>query len=193
MTIAEELSRIQTDRNTIRTKLTALGLCTSSADLDDCATAVAGITDNGAVSATVREGETYTIPKGYHNGSGSVAGVSGGGNYTLQTKSITPTKAEQNVTSDAGYYGLAAVTVAPIPSAYQDVSSVTAAAADVLANKVFVTKDGKVTAGTMPNNGAVTATINGLETSSYTIPKGYHNGSGKVTLTDDILEALRAI
>lgn len=193
MSISEEISRIQTARNTIRTKLTALGLADTASDIDDCATAVAGIVDNGAVNANVREGETFTIPKGYHNGSGSVAGVSGGGNYTLQTKSVTPTKSEQNVTSDSGYYGLSAVTVGAIPAAYQDVTSVNAAAADVLANKVIVTKDGKVTAGTMKNNGAVNATINGLDVVSYTIPAGYHNGSGKVTLTSDIENALAAI
>lgn len=193
MTIAEELSRIQTDRNNIRAKLTSLGLADSTSDLTDCATAVTNIVNNGAVSATVKEGETYTIPKGYHNGSGSVAGVSGGGNYTLQAKTVTPTKTEQNVTSDDGYYGLSSVTVGAIPSTYQDVTSVTATAADVLANKIIVTKDGKVTAGTMKNNGAVTGSINALDTDSYTIPAGYHNGSGKVTLTNDLLNALKAI
>lgn len=193
MTIAEELSRIQTDRNNIRAKLTSLGLADSTSDLGDCATAITNIVNNGAVSATVKEGETYTIPKGYHNGSGSVAGVSGGGNYTLQAKAVTPTKTEQNVTSDDGYYGLSSVTVGAIPSTYQDVTSVTATAADVLANKIIVTKDGKVTAGTMKNNGAVTGSINALDTDSYTIPAGYHNGSGKVTLTNDLLNALKAI
>ena len=70
MSIATELSRIQTDRNTIRTKLVALGLVSSTANLDDCATAVGGIENRGAVSASVQEGDTYTIPAGYHNGSG---------------------------------------------------------------------------------------------------------------------------
>ena len=83
MSIATELSRIQTDRNTIRTKLVALGLVSSTANLDDCATAVNGIENRGAVSASVQEGDTYTIPAGYHNGSGTVSGVSGGGNYSL--------------------------------------------------------------------------------------------------------------
>ena len=44
MSIATELSRIQTARNTIRTKLVALGLVTATAKLDECATAVDGIT-----------------------------------------------------------------------------------------------------------------------------------------------------
>lgn len=193
MSISTEIARIQTARNTIRTKLVELGLAQSSSTLDTCATAVESITNQGAVSAQVQEGSTYTIPKGYHNGSGTVSGVSGGGNYSLQSKSVTPTKAQQNVTPDSGYYGLSDVTVAAIPGNYQDVSSVTAGAGDVLANKIIVDSTGKSIAGTMANNGAVNATFDGLTVMSYTIPAGYHNGSGKVSLTDDIETALAAI
>lgn len=193
MSIATEISRIQSARNKIRNWLVNAGLASSTATVDDCASAIEGITNQGAVSATVQEGTTYTIPKGYHNGSGTVSGIAGGGNYTLQSKSITPTKAQQNVVPDSGYYGLSDVTVAAIPEAYQDVSPVTAAAADVLANKIIVDKTGKSIAGTMTNNGAVSATIDGLNTLVYAIPKGYHNGSGTVTLTSDIEEALAAI
>ena len=39
---------------------------------------------------------------------------------------------------------------------------------------------GKLLIGTMPNNGAVSTSLNAGQ--SYTIPKGYHNGSGKVTV-----------
>lgn len=185
--IATEIARIQTDRNTIRTKLVALGLSTATATLDACATAIEGIENRGAVNASVTEGSTYTIPKGYHNGSGTVAGVAGGGNYTLQTKSITPTKKEQNVTSDDGYYGLSSVTVAAIPEAYQDVSSTTAAAENVLAGKIFVAADGTVTTGTMANNGAVSKTLDAT-TTNYTVPAGYHSGSGKVSITTETKE-----
>ena len=122
--IATELAKLQTARNKIRTKLVALGLVTAAAKLDDCATAVDGISNQGAVSATVQEGDTYTIPAGYHNGSGTVSGVAGGGNYKLQSKTVAPTKAQQAITPDSGYYGLSDVTVSQIPDAYQDVSSV---------------------------------------------------------------------
>lgn len=182
MSIALELSRIQTDRNTIRAKLVELGMATGTANLDALATAIDGIVNQGAVSVTVKEGETYTIPKGYHNGSGTVSGVAGGGNYNLQSKTATPTKKQQNVTPDAGYYGLSDVTVAPIPDAYQDVSSTTAAAGDVLTGKVYVLADGTVTTGTMPNNGTVSKTLDAT-TITYTIPKGYHSGTGTVTIT----------
>ena len=152
--IQTQITRISTARNTIRDKLVALGLAAETDKLDALAEAVDGVANQGAVSVTVKEGETYTIPAGYHNGAGKVSGVAGGGNYALQAKEVTPTKSQQNVTPDAGYYGLSDVTLAPIPDAYQDVSGVTAAAEDVLAGKVYVLADGTVTAGTMPNNGA---------------------------------------
>ncbi len=192
MSIAAEISRIQTGRNTIRAKLVELGMAQNSDGLDKLATAVEGIENQGAVSVTVQEGDTYTIPKGYHNGSGTVSGVAGGGNYSLQSKTATPTKLQQNITPDSGYYGLSDVTVGPIPESYQDVSSVTAGAGDVLTGKVFVTAAGKVTSGTLPNNGSISSTIDGLTSVSVAIPAGYTSG-GTVSLGGDIEEALAAI
>ena len=181
MSVATELSRIQANRNTIRTKLVELGMATGTDNLDRLASAIEGLVNQGAVSVTVQEGDTYTIPAGYHNGSGTVSGVSGGGNYTLQSKATTPTKKQQSITPDSGDYGLSDVTIAPIPDNYQDVSSVNAAAADVITGKIFVAADGTVTTGTMPNNGATSKTLDATSI-SYTIPKGYHGGSGKVQI-----------
>ena len=183
MSTATEITRLQTARNKLRTKGVELGICTGTDKLDVVATAFDGIENKGAVSAQVKEGATYTIPKGYHNGSGTVSGVSGGGSYNLQSKTATPTKSQQNITPDDGYFGLSDVTVNPIPDNFQDVSPVTAAAADVLANKVIVTADGNTTAGTMPNNGAVSKTIDATANNqSYTVPKGYHSGTGEVKI-----------
>ena len=182
-TTQELITALTTSRNTIRTKLVDFGLVAGTAKLGDCATAVDGITNNGAVDISVQEGESYTIPRGYHNGAGVVKGVSGGGNYTLQSKTVTPTKSQQSITPDQGYYGLSGVTVKAIPENFQDVSATTAAAADVLATKVFIAADGTTTTGTMPNNGAVSKTLDATTgNQSYTIPAGYHNGNGKVTV-----------
>ena len=185
MSTSSEITRLTTARNTIRDKLIDLGLANSTSKLDALATAVDGITNRGAVSATVQEGDTYTIPAGYHNGSGTVSGVSGGGNYTLQSKGpITPTKSQQSVTPDSGYYGLDSVTIGAIPDAYQNVSSVTATSADVLATKIIVNAAGETVTGSMPNNGAVSKTLDATTSNqSYTVPAGYHNGSGTVSIT----------
>lgn len=192
MSIANEISRIQTDRNTIRAKLVELGMAQNTDGLDQLAAAVEAIEDRGSVSATVQEGDTYTIPKGYHNGSGTVSGVAGGGNYSLQSRTVTPTKLQQNVTPDGGYYGLSDVTVAAIPEVYQDVGAVTAGAGDVLTGKIIVDASGKPVAGTMPNHGALALAIDGLTAVSAAIPAGYCSG-GTVSLTSDIENALAAI
>lgn len=51
--------------------------------------------------------------------------------------------------------------------------------ADVLSGKTFSNAEGIDKTGTMVNNGAVSATVAGGQ--SYTIPAGYHNGSGTVS------------
>lgn len=181
MSVATYIAGIESSRNTIRNKLVELGMASTNDKLDKLAAAIEGIINQGAVSITVQEGDTYTIPAGYHNGNGTVSGVAGGGNYNLQAKTATPTKKQQSIAPDSGYYGLSGVTVNAIPEAYQDVSSVTAGAGDVLTGKVFVTADGTVTPGEMVNNGAVDKTLD-VTSITYTIPKGFHSGTGTVKL-----------
>ena len=50
---------------------------------------------------------------------------------------------------------------------------------DVLKGKTFSNSSGVGLVGTMANNGAISKTLNAG--GSYTVPAGYHNGSGKVT------------
>lgn len=183
MSTQTEITRLQTARNKLRTWLVGLGLAASTDKLDALTDKAAAIKNQGAVDANVKEGESYTIPAGYHNGSGTVKGVSGGGNYNLQAKSVTPTKEQQSVTPDQGYYGLSGVTVGAIPENYQDVSATTAAPADVLANKVFIDADGVTQAGTMPDNGAVEKVLDATAgNQEYTVPAGKHSGAGKVSV-----------
>lgn len=92
--------------------------------------------DQGAKTASLAPGGSYTIPAGYHNGEGRVmaSSVSLSGN---------------------------------------------ANAGQVLSGYTFY-KDNYNTklTGSMTNRGAVSTTVN--PGGSYTIPAGYHNGSGKV-------------
>ena len=183
MSTQTEITRLQTARNKLRTWLVGLGLAASTDKLDTLADKASAIKNNGAVDAQVKEGESYTVPKGYHDGTGTVKGVGGGGNYQLQAKSVTPTKEQQAVTPDQGYYGLSGVTVGAIPENYQDVSATTAAPGDVLANKVFIDADGVTQAGTMPDNGAVSKVLDATASNQeYTVPAGKHSGAGKVSV-----------
>lgn len=59
-----------------------------------------------------------------------------------------------------------------------DTSDANALPAELLINKTAYVNGSKVT-GTMPNNGAVSAYIS-TKAQEYTVPIGYHDGSGKV-------------
>lgn len=52
--------------------------------------------------------------------------------------------------------------------------------------------NGESIMGTMQNNGAIAETMDGLTTTSKTIPAGYTTG-GTISLTSDIEDALAAI
>lgn len=62
-----------------------------------------------------------------------------------------------------------------------DTSDDTATAAEILATKTAHAR-GTALTGTMPNNGAVAGVISSLN-GDYTVPQGYHDGSGKVSIS----------
>ena len=219
MSISEQIARLQQLKERLRTKLTALKLASEENTLEECVAAVESIADNRAVSQKLdTTTASYTVPAGYHNGSGTVSveleekTVTANGVVTptagkvlskitvnvenaptLQEKTAVPSKEAQEIVADEGYDGLSKVSVQAIPANFADVTGVTVSAADVLTGKVFVDSTGAQKSGEMANNAAVSATINGLDTTSYVIPAGYHNGRGTVKLTDDIENALAAI
>lgn len=103
------------------------------------------MTNNGAVSGTISTvAGTYTVPQGYHDGSGTVAissteqakiiagniksgvqilGVTGtytGAAITAQSKTATPTFSSQTIQPDVGYDYLSSVTVQAISVTYAD-------------------------------------------------------------------------
>ena len=61
-----------------------------------------------------------------------------------------------------------------------DTSDATATAAEILKGKTAYKNGSKLT-GEMPNNGAVAGTI-ATKAGQYTVPQGYHDGSGKVQI-----------
>ena len=60
-------------------------------------------------------------------------------------------------------------------------SNDTATASEILATKTAHAR-GTALTGTMPNNGAVSGTISTVS-GEYTVPQGYHDGSGKVSIS----------
>ena len=61
-------------------------------------------------------------------------------------------------------------------------SGATATAAEILLGKTAGVK-GSIVTGTMPNNGAVAGIIS-TKDGQYTVPQGYHDGSGKVGIAE---------
>lgn len=113
--------------------------------------------DRGNVTATLtNQGQQYTIPVGKHGGSGII------------TANITNLNAA-NIKSGVSVGGVAGAFT----------SDATATAAQILTGQTAYTSGTKLT-GTMPNRGAVSNTIT-TQGGQYTIPAGYHSGSGKVT------------
>lgn len=91
----------------------------------------------------------------------------------------TPSESAQEIA--AGQYLSGKQTISAIPSKYKDMTGTDAAAADLLNGKKAGNTTGQIT-GTMTNKGAVLGYIS-TKAGKYTIPSGYHNGSGSVAIS----------
>ncbi len=173
--------------------------------------------NQGAKTASLNCEETYTIPAGYHNGSGKVtanslasqtapdSGKNAAGTGQILTgyqayingSKVSGTMANQGAktaslncggtyTIPAGYHnGSGNVTANSLASQTAPDSGKSAAGAAQILTGYQAYINGSKVSGTMTNRGAVMQNQNsvggnGLAEVVYTIPTGYHNGSGKI-------------
>lgn len=134
---------------------------------DASGTAITGSMDSvGSQTITISDKTAQTITKGYHDGTGA-AKIS-----DTEAAKITAS----NIRSGVSILGVTGSLEAKI-----DTSDATATAEQILSGKTAYINDTKVT-GTMTDNGAQTGTIS-TASGSVAINAGYHNGSGKVSIS----------
>lgn len=113
--LIDQASRVKTARDLIRNKMVTLGIGTSADNLTEIAENLGEVAGHSAESSTVKAGETFQIPKGYHDGTTTVNGTSAAGTVgKLKAITVSAGADEQTVTPQEGYDGFSVVIVNPV-------------------------------------------------------------------------------
>ena len=144
--------------------------------------------NNGATGGTITtQGGTYTIPAGYTSG-GTVTATLAAGSTTATNISGA---AFEETTGDYGFrasiqiqpgYYASATTVTKDFSSILPAPTTEGTSPQLLTGYDLYNHNGELISGSMTNNSIGTITLD-QTTTSYTIPAGYHDGTGKVQHT----------
>lgn len=180
MSIQSQIDRLQAAKADLIAKIEAKGVSVpGDASLDDLAALVQAIDTQEDLSAEMTQQDSLiedimVALQGKAAGSGDAP--------VIRSLSVTE---NGTYTAPDGVDGYSPVVVeVPVPDGYVDTT-----AADATADKIldgysgFV--DGVLVNGSMPDNGAINQTMDGLTSKSVHIPKGYTEG-GWVSLDDTI-------
>lgn len=209
-TISAKIANIQSSADTIKTWLNRANITVASPQkLANSAAAISAIpikTDIAATAETpqnvieIGEGVLFKVEPGYYPSALYIKNINEAaeGEYDLYALgTIDPTQAKtyrpsDYNTSSVQYYGFNTFTVGALPPQYVDTTPppgydwIHLATSDQVLDGYYAgvmgeSGDSTLAFGTMPDNGAAGFVLN-TDTKSYTIPEGYHNGSGVVSI-----------
>ena len=189
------------------TTITADDILSTKKGYDKDGNIVTGTIQNVTNTNNVIVGDSnpsYTIPKGYHDGTGKVVynpatttQTTATGDDILYGKTALTSDGTliTGTIADGGNMVIDATSVAPYDeshkyfrslhitdSAHDAILGCTHVPAEMVPNgEIYVDVDGFPKTGTMPIISPATTEING-KTSPYIIPKGYHDGTGKILI-----------
>lgn len=161
-TTADKLQHLADTKELIKTAIQGKGQSFSGNEtFRDYATKIGNISSEcTAVASNILSGKTA-----YSGGSKITGTIASKGAQTY-----SPSISTRTIT--AGQYLSGTQTISAITG--------TAVASNVLSGKTFASSGGVGITGTMTNRGAVTSTIT-TQGGQYTVPSGYHSGTGKIT------------